>query len=207
MYFVIIIIIFFFIIASVSLSLSIVNVHVLVWAGRGRVVSTQASAREVVVQACWREVWDLLNFCPKKKNCKKKKIYTFFLSSGISQPVLLRLHPLPSRYVFHSRSPPQFCASQVSVGCQPTQFGFAPGFFPSRPLSVASRLSLVSSPCQTTVGCQPTISCFRPFSRAILALSVASRLSLVTPRYCAIQSTVGCQPTLLRWGLNPLPLP
>ncbi len=172
----------FLIIASVSLSLSIVNVHVLVWAGCGWVVSTQASAREVGVQACWREVWDLLNFCPKKTKLhkKKEKFYKFFL-------VFLSTCPapppsLPSRYVFRSRSPPQFCASQVSVGCQPTQFGFAPDIVPSRPLSVASRLSLVSSLCQTTVGCQPTISCFRPFSRAILALSVASRLSLVTPQ-------------------------
>ncbi len=206
--FVIIIIIFFFIIASVSLSLSIVNVHVLVWAGRGWVVSTQASVREVGVQACWREVWDLLNFCPKKPKLqkKKKKFYTFFLvflSSGISQPVLLRLHlSLPGMSFAHVHRP---------------------SFVPLRSRSVASRLSLVSPQvffhpdhCRL-----PADSLwFHPPARP---LSVASRQFLafapflvpswhcrlpadflwLRPRYCAIQPTVGCQPTLLRWGLNP----
>ncbi len=105
----------------------------------------------------------------KTKNCQKIEnsnfFFLIFLSSGISQPVLLRLHlSLPGMSFAHVHRP---------------------SFVPLRSLSVASRLSLVSPQvlCHPDHCRLPADSLwFRPFSRAILALSVASRLLLVMPQ-------------------------
>ncbi len=164
------------------------------WAGRGRVVSTQAVAWDTWVQACWKAVWGFCKFLPffgKKTQKLPKKKSSFsctFFSSGISQPGLLRLHlsypgcsvpgvsfahvrrpsfvhlrslsvasrlfslsPLVLCHSSHCQLPADFflfrplsCAIQATVSCQPTSFGFAPGFVPFQPLSVASRLFSLS---------------------------------------------------------------
>ncbi len=161
------------------------------WAGRGRVVSTQAMAWETWVQACWKAVWGFCKFLPffgKKtpKIAKKKKSSfscTFFLFGYLSA----RPAPLPSlisglvhsRCVFRSCSSPQFCASQVTVSCQLTFFSFAPCLVPFRPLSVASRLFSLS----------PLVLCHSGHCR------LPADFLWFCPRFCAIPATVSCQPT------------
>ncbi len=167
-----------------------------------------------LVRRPWR---GSLGFKPAGEQCgnywffaKKKPIFFFsrlslfrYLSACPAPPP-----SLPSRYVF--RSPPQFCASQVSVGCQPTLFGFAPC-----QTTVGCQPTLFGfAPCQTTVGCQPTFSCFLPFSRAILALPVAIlalpvaiRLSLVTPQVLCHPAHSRLPADSAEVGFEPLPLP
>ncbi len=145
--FVIIIIIFFFISASVSLSLSIVNVHLLVWAGHGRVVSTQALAREFGVQACWREVWELFNFCEKKKKNYDSFFSRLSVSLSLSCSEYISLFQVCLSLTFTA---PVLCLSGL-CRLPADSLWFRPRFYS----------------IQTTVGCQPTISCFRPLSRAI----------------------------------------
>lgn len=175
------------------------------WAGRGRVDSTQASAREIGVQACWRSC---TSFAKKNQIYKKKffQIFLVFLSSGISQPGLLRLHlSLPGV---------SFAHFQV----------YRPSFVPLRSLSVASRLSLVSrhpDPCRLPADslwirprfCALLDHCQLPADMFFLVschpghCRLPADLLWFRPRYCAIQTTD--QPTLLnppnvlRWGLNP----
>ncbi len=152
-----------------------------------------------------------IEFLPKKKKIAKKKKKSINFFSSFSLQVSLSLS------CSASISPFQVCLSLtftapvlclLGLGRLPADtVWFRPRFFPSRPLSVASRLSLVSSLCQTTVGCQPTISCFRPFSRAILALSVASRLSLVTPQVLCHPAHSRLPADSAEVGFEPLPLP
>ncbi len=207
------------------------------WAGRGRVVSTQAMAWETWVQACWKAVWGFCKFLPffgknPQKLPKKKKIFFFlplflfwYLSARPAPPPSLISRLFRSRCVFRSCSSPQFCASQVTVSCQPTSFGFAP----FQPLSVASRLFSLSplvlchsSHCrlpadfflfrplscaiQATVSCQPTSFGFAPGFVPSRPLSVASRLfSSFAPHLVPSRTLSVHQPTpnVLRWGSNP----
>ncbi len=155
----------------------------------------------------------MIFFAKKPKIAKKiensKKNFLVFLSSGISQPVLLRLHlSLPGMSFAHVHCPSFVPLRSLSVASRLSLV--SPRFFPSRLLSVASRLSLVSPPARPLSVASRQFLAFSPF----LVPSWHCRLPSwhcrlpsdflwLRPRYCAIQPTVGCQPTLLRWGLNP----
>ncbi len=125
-------------------------------------------------------------FCEKNQNCQKNRNSNFFflvfLSSGISQPVLLRLHlSLPGMSFRSQFTCPSFVllrslsvASRLSL--------VSPRFFPSRLLSVASRLSLVSPPARPLSVASRQFLAFAPFLVPSWHCPVASRLSLVTPQ-------------------------
>ncbi len=150
-------------------------------------------------------------WCENYRFFAKKKNLNFFFSS-FSLQVSLSLSCSASISPFQvclslTFTTPVLCLSGL-CRLPADSLWFRPQvFFPSRPLSVASRLSLVSPPCLTTVGCQPTISCFRPFSRAILALPVASRLSLVTPQLLCHPGHSRLPADSAEVGFEPLPLP
>ncbi len=146
-------------------------------------------------------------FCEKKnKNCQKIENSNFFflvfLSSGISQPVLLRLHlSLPGMSFAHVHRPSFVPLRSLSVASQLSLV--SPRFFPSRLLSVASRLSLVSLPARPLSVASQQFLAFAPFLVPSWHCRLPADFLWLRPRYCAIQATVGCQPTVLRWDSNP----
>lgn len=166
------------------------------WAGRGRVDSTQASAREIGVQACWRSCTSFA----KKTQIYKKKFSNFFFSSFSLQ---VSLSPAYSASI----SPFQVCLSLTFRFTAPVLCLSGHCRLPADSLWIRPRFCALLDHCQLPADMFFLVSCHPGHCR------LPADLLWFRPRYCAIQTTVSSPADSVESsqraevGFEPLPLP